>query len=215
MVQIYSPNTIDIVWACPGGGSAPQCNPSNLAERLTQTFGSGDADPVMIAGGSTLGTSPSTDLATLVVFKIMQYNSGSSTWDTTFHTAALNPNASWTGADACGTKSGIGYMRYRGDGPNGSPPNFTTAAASSTTACCSLNYQYLVSGLSAGRYNVTLNGSGITNGSNCTGGVCLVSAGDTTIEFTGAAGSVAFGAASGGGTTTAGQTKAVGQTKHQ
>ena len=176
ITQIYSPGTVNLTWACPGSGNAPQCSPANRAQRLGASFGFGYSDPVIIAGGSTLGGSVNS-LEDVIVHKIMNGLS-----DTTFKSSPLNPSSSWTGVDACGANSGIGYLRLRSNSTAASVPGFTTSQ------CPSLPYQYLISGISPGTYTVTVGGSAVS------GSPFTVSAGDTTIEFTGVAGTVSVNA---------------------
>jgi trimeric autotransporter adhesin len=166
LTQIYSPGSVALKWDCPGTGDAPQCNQSSTYEG-----GHGNSDRVTIGGGDSIGTSV-TKFETIIIHRVMN-----GLFDTTLTTLPLNPDESWTGAEACGANSCAAFLGSRGTRPTSVAP-FTTSA--STT----LPYQYLMSGLSAGTYTVTVGGTPVV------GSPFSVVDRDNSIEFEGRAGLV-------------------------
>lgn len=174
--QIYSPSTITVTWDTPGGSTTPpaQASPTN-----TYSGGYGYSNRVTIAGGSSVGARVSS-LEYVVVHKIM-----SSITDTTLNSRSLNPNANWTGVEACGANSGIAQVGTRGSSTFSSAPSFalaTSDAGGNTSACAQMPYQILISGLTPGTYTVTLAGTPLTSCSGATGTTVPVSAGDNSVE---------------------------------
>ena len=173
LTQIYSPSTVTLNWDCPGSyttGNQPQCAPGS-----TYSGGYGYTDRITIAGGGSVGASV-TALEDVVVHKVMNGLS-----DTALLTAALNPSSGWTGAEACGVNSGIAYLGIRSGG-TGTVPSF------STSVCSSLPYQYLITGVAAGTYAVTVNSTPVT------GSPFTVLAGNNTLYFEAGSGTVVVGA---------------------
>jgi len=159
---VLSPATITVNDDCAGlaGG---QCSPS-----ATYSGGLGYTHRFTIAGGSSVGASVSS-FVSVVVHKIMQ-----SLTDSTFTVAAINPDSSWTGAQANGALSCAVALWSRNGITHSSMTSFTPA---SSTGVCAANVQYAFESLTAGTYAVTVGGSPVS------GSPFAVAAGDNSIEF--------------------------------
>jgi hypothetical protein len=164
MSQIYPVTSgISLTWDCPGsysGGVQAHCAPG-----LTYSGGYGFSNRVSAT------VSSGTSLEVVTVHKIMQ-----SLTDTTFSTAPLSASG-WTGAEACGTSSCAAYFGYRGTG-TATVPAFTTSLETSKP------HQYIVTGVPAGTYHVSVASTTVLSG-------YTVSPGDNTIAFTVASGTTA------------------------
>jgi hypothetical protein len=167
LTQIYSPNTITLHW-----------------DGSTYSGSNHGSDRLTIAGGASVGASV-TAFETIVIHAIGTASA--------IGTREFTVNSNWWGVEGCTSVSCFGYLQARNNCTAGgctvSVPTFTTSQSSS------LPYQYLISGVPAGTYNVSVASVGVV--SNYT-----VSAGDNTIAFTlssgTTSGAVAVTAASGG-----------------
>jgi hypothetical protein len=122
-----------------------------------------------VAGGASVGA-PVSAFTSVVVHKVMQ-----SLTDTTFNTADLNPDTHWTGVQACGATSCAVFLGARDGTTYSTVTSFTTTHSGTA--------QYLMTGLSAGVYNVTVGGSPVLTGAS-------VNSGDNSLYFESTAGVV-------------------------
>jgi hypothetical protein len=155
---IESPNPISINDDCAGKGGSGQCAPGN-----TYPNGQGYTHRFTIAGGASVGASVS-KYQVVTCHKLM-----SSLTDTAFVTAAINPDSNWTGA-ACGGANSTGVALFALGGTMHS--SITGFSVSS-----SLPVDWMVEGLSAGAYSVTVGGVAVS------GSPFTVIDGDNSIEF--------------------------------
>lgn len=125
---------------------------------------------VTVAGGSSVGASVSTFKA-LIVHKIANGLS-----DTVLTTTAINPDSNWTGVQMCGSVSCSVYMGASNGVCHSTLSDFTTTHAGSG--------QYMIGGLCAGTWAITIGGSAVT------GSPFTVSEGDNSVEFDSTAGVV-------------------------
>lgn len=182
LTHVDSPNTIKLTWDCPGSGNAPQCTASPLS---TYTGGNGWTDRITIAGGTSVAANV-TSFTDVIEHKIMQTLS-----DATFTTAAVNPDANFTGGMTCGALSCAVYLDGRN---NATHATLTSFSASPTVA----QTQYLIGGLTPGTYTPTINGSAVST-CNGTAPPCTVAAGDNSLYFEDShTGSLTVGLLSGG-----------------
>jgi hypothetical protein len=199
MTWITSPGTITLNWDCPGSGNAPQCTASPLN---TYSGGLGYSDRVTIAAGSSVGATVIGEQTWLTVHKVMQ-----NLTDTTLNDCVtagntpkqFTPNSSWLGVQVGGASSCAVYMQGLNNSTYSSMPSFTTTHPGTA--------QYLLAGLAAGTYAVTVNGAPVA------GSPFTVAANDTTIYFNSTAGVVSLGQPGppGASTITSGSSKTAGQ----
>jgi len=166
MSHFDSPGTITLADDCVGHASG-QCAPGD-----TYSGGNGYSHRITIAGGSSVGASV-TSFTALAEHKIMQ-----NLTDTTLTTTALNPDANWTGVQACGATSCAVFMGSLGGTTHIAMTGFTTTHSGTA--------QYLFGGLTPGTYSVTINNTPVA------GSPFTVSANDNSIEFENTAGTVSI-----------------------
>jgi hypothetical protein len=161
--------TNTVQWDCPLGGGPSghvnECQPSS-----TYADGMGHTDRVSICAGSSCGATVST-FESLVAHKIT-----ASLADTTLTTTALNPDANWFGVQATGANTSSVFVGARGGVTNATMSGFTTTHSGTA--------QYLLGGLTAGTYTVTVNSSPVS------GSPFTVGANDSSIYFESTAGTV-------------------------
>ncbi len=134
----------------------------------TFTGANGHTHRVSICAGSSCGATAGT-LEAVIVHKV-----AGSLADTTLTSAALNPDANWTGVQTADK-----VVLFARGGALPSAASFTTTHSGSA--------QYLVAGLAAGAYSVTVNGSTVL-------AVTVVTSGDNSLYFESTAGAVSIGA---------------------
>ena len=165
ITYVTSPGTITLNDDCVSHGGG-QCAPGD-----TYSGGNGYTHRFTVAGGSSVGALVSS-FSSVAVSKIM-----SSLSDTTLTTSDLNPDSNFTGVQACGAISCAVYLRARGGKTYSSIAGFTTSHTGTA--------QYLIGGLTAGTYAVTVNSSPVT------GSPFTVGTGDNSLYFESTAGAVA------------------------
>ena len=165
MTYVTSPGTITLHDDCVGHGGG-QCAPGD-----TYVGGNGYSHRFTVAGGAAVGAAVSS-FVSVVVHKVM-----SSLTDTTLTTVDLNPDANWTGVQASGAVSAAVFLAARGGVTHATITGFTTTHSGTA--------QYLISGLTAGAYNVTVDGSPVLTGAR-------VNSGDNSLYFESTAGAVAI-----------------------
>jgi hypothetical protein len=177
LTHFLSPGTVTVNWDCPGNA---ECSTSS-----TYTGGNGHTDRVSVCGGSSCGSAVST-FESLIVHKVI-----TSLTDTTLTTAALNPDANWTGVQTLDKV----VLMARGGTAQSAITGFTTTHAGTAL--------YLFGGLTPGTYTITVGGTAVA------GSPFTVAANDNSIEFSSLAGavsvngSVGSGSGSGSGTSAA------------
>lgn len=171
MTKILSPGTVTVNWDCPGG---VECTASPLS---TYTGGFGHSDRVSICAGSSCSANVN-KFETLIVHKVMQ-----GLTDATLTTTALNPDVNWTGAQVCGATSCAVFMGALGGTTHSTMMGFTTTHSGTA--------QYLFGGLTPGTYAVTVGGSAVA------GSPFTVGAGDNSLYFESAAGTVSVNGSGG------------------
>jgi hypothetical protein len=135
--------------------------------------------------GSTGGAACGASVSAADWFVVSKIANGLS--DTPLTTSLINPTgfsaAGYVGVQAQGSNSAVVYIDTVDSSTHGVIPNFTSTFSTSSG-------DYTLAGLTAGVYSVALNGTGVS-GPNCASGICTVSSADTTIHFSGSAGTVA------------------------
>jgi len=171
-----SGNPSFINWDCNISGTPAECGPGGGTYTDPISGPNGHADRVSIWGGGAVGAT-ATSLESLVIHKIAQSNT-----DTTLTTTALNVDANWFGAQACGAVSCAVFVGARGGITHPTVTNFTTTHSGTA--------QYLIEGLTAGTYTITVNGTAVS------GSPFTTAADDTAVVFNSTAGTVSFGGSS-------------------
>lgn len=167
--NFLSPSSMFVSWDCPGGA---ECTPSS-----TYSGGAGHSDRITICAGSGSCSSSANLLESFTVHKV----AGSLT-DTSLTTNGIaTVDGQWFGAQMYGANSCAVVMETRGGVSHATMSNLTPA---STSGVCANNVQYLFGGLTPGSYNVTVGGNAVS------GSPFTVAAGDNSIEFTSAGGTV-------------------------
>ncbi|MGA3018778.1 MAG: Ig domain-containing protein [Bryobacteraceae bacterium] len=167
VTRILTPISGTVAWACPlggGPGGSDECQTTS-----TYSGGEGHTDRVDICGGASCGSSVST-FEDLVVHKVAQSIS-----DTALTTTAITPDSNWSGVQACGSTSCMVYVGARAGIPQSTMTGFTTSHSGTA--------QYLIAGLAAGTYQVTVGRNPVLGGTT-------VSDGDNTLYFESTAGAV-------------------------
>jgi hypothetical protein len=125
---------------------------------------------VSVCAGSSCGSN-ATVFEALTVHKIAQ-----SLTDTSLTCTGITPDSNWFAAQCAGAVSAMVFAGTRGGTTHSTITSFTTTHSGTA--------QYLIGGLTAGTYTVTVGGAAVT------GSPFTVAAGDNSIEFTSAAGVV-------------------------
>jgi hypothetical protein len=157
----------------------------------------GHTDRVSVCAGGSCGGSASV-FESLIVHKVVARGLA----DTTLTCTGITPDANWFLAQCAGAVSPMVFAGARGGTTYSTIAGFTTTHAGAA--------QYLIGGLTAGAYTVTVNGSTVP------GSPFTVGANDNSIEFLSAPGMVSINGSVGGtsgsgsGSSVSGKTTASG-----
>jgi hypothetical protein len=172
---------IFVSWDCPGGVECTS-DPS----LSTYSGGNGHTNRITLCAGSSSCSGSATTLESLIVMKLMPNRT-----DVTMTTTSLATNANFFYVQGAGSTSPFVAVLPRGGTTHSTMPSFTSTHSGTA--------QYLLGGLTAGLYNVTVGGVAVS------GSPFTVAAGSNMIEFDSTAGAVVVSSGASSGATATGK----------